>query len=132
MFRKAREVIEAFRWSAPPPTVEDEIEHYGRSLDERLHGGAEETASAVVLIGIVIPISIALGSLLAALAKAWKIGPPDGAGDADKYVSVFVGVILAYVIGHLHRRIVRWLPFHKLNPYFGSKIQETIRALKSP
>jgi len=117
-FTKIKETIEAFRYPPAEMTVQEKIDKYHQELDARIHGKQPAKAiSFAVLIAAVIPVSIFIGRMISELLDV-----------SDMKSTAVVAVILGYFGNELFERI----PFHKLNPYFGSKIQDTINAFKTP
>jgi len=122
-FRKIKETIQAFRGA--PPSVGEQLDLYEQELRARVFDrdkGKEKPNLAVILIAlfiVVLPLASLLGGVAHSLLKF-----------DEKIASITVSIILTYILESMRERIVNAIPFHKLNPYFGSKIEETIAAFR--
>ena len=126
-FKKIRETIDAFK------TVQ-ESEPYVSSADKSLNQVDEPVEN--LTIDLLILVLIFVASIQIAKIMHWLIDPDAAA--FDTWVSTIVAMSSAFVIGQFHERILasikRMIPEQKikkaLNPYFGSKLRETILAFK--
>jgi len=126
-FKKIRETIAAFRnrGTTQAATI-------STRTDSAVIKKAENYAvDFILLVGLVYPISIITVSLLHRLIDIEIEG-------FDTYTSTIVGIYLAFLIGRYHDKIVACfttlIPIavikEKLDPYFGSKLSETLHAFK--
>lgn len=127
-FKKIKETIAAFK--TPLPTHDDTMEWYRDSVVRRIEGHKADYDVALKIaffIVIILPAAIAIGNISAKIFAFES---------ASKYISTTVGIILAFIAGKFYEEITslieKWIPIHKLDPYFGSKIRETIRAFQKP
>jgi len=122
-FRKLKETVAAFRTRSPKPTIQDEIDEYAKAIQESLSGEAPKKIVRLgVYIAAVLPSSLLIAAILERLTRFE--GAMLGAA------GILVGGVIASLITHFHDSIMNRIPFHKLNPFFGNKLDETIEAFK--
>lgn len=124
-FTKIRETIAAFTTPTRIPSMEEQIEAYGKSLQEACSGRGKlkTTVRLGVYFAVLVPTAMLLSQLLHRLTHFQ--------GEALGTLGIIVGVVIAWTLASLHNDIMRRIPFYKLNPFFGNKIEETISAFTS-
>ena len=122
-FRKIKETIQAFRGA--PPSLGEQLDLYEQELRARVFDrdkGKEKPNLAVILIALFIVV-LPLASFLAGVAHSFlKVD--------EKITAIIISVSVTYILDSARDRIMAAIPFQKLNPYFGSKIEETIGAFR--
>ncbi len=122
-FRKINEVVESFRHQEPVRSISDEIDDYGNSMKNSIEGKIVESVATVgVYLVVVIPSSYLL---LTFLHKLTNIG-----GVSLGMVGIGLSFLWSIANNLFHDWILKKIPFHVLNPFFGSKIEETFLAFK--
>jgi hypothetical protein len=127
MFTKIRETIQAFTTPPHIPTKEEQMAAYERAVRESSAGTGRGKLNATVRLGVffavLVPTAMLLSQILHRLTHFQ--------GEALGTLGIIVGVAIAWLITSLHSDIMNRIPFHKLNPFFGNKIEETIMAFRS-
>ncbi len=118
-FRKIRETVAALQ-SKPTPTL--------TAYEQELKSRFEAKAPANIAVNLGVRLAVVIPALLllnALLSQVFHVSTE---------TTGMLSVVLAYVIAVIHPKIIDGLfgpiPFHKLNPYFGSKLEETIAAFR--
>jgi len=122
-FTKIRETVEAFRYKSDEPTIQDQIDRHATFMNEAISGRVvEEAVNLGVRMAVVLPSSWLLLDVLHQLTKY------------DYKTLGITGIGVAYLVNKANdmfqNSLVRNLPLHKLNPYFGNKLQETALAFR--
>jgi hypothetical protein len=122
-FNKIKQTISVLRTRPPKRTIQDVIDAHGIVLHESISG---HTPAKIVRIGVylavALPSSILISEILYHLTNL--------SAKETGALGVLTGILMGFSIRWIHDQILDRVPFHKLNPYFGSKIEETISALK--
>ncbi|MFQ5898232.1 MAG: hypothetical protein ACE5JN_08290 [Candidatus Methylomirabilia bacterium] len=122
-FRKIRETVEAFRTA--PFTHDEKLDQYEQELRSRFEKKepANTAINIAVLVVVVLPCSYLLALLL---SKVFSLSTDVG--------GIVTSMVLTYLLfaahGRLFDKLQEVIPFYKLNPYFGSKLEETIAAFR--
>ena len=125
LFTKIRETIGAFTAPQRTPSKEEQMEAYERSVREASSG--VKKLKATVRIGVYIAVLIPTAMLLSQILHQVTHYKDESLGT----LGIIVGFLIAWAIGAIHREVLDRIPFHKFNPFFGNKIEETIRAFKT-
>mgnify|MGYP001583617002 CR=1 FL=1 len=123
-FTKIRQTVEAFRSPRPIP-MRDYIEQHRSDQHARQRPAPPVNRSANVAAKIVVLVSISYG-LSAFLHNVLSVS-----AEASGIMSGILGYAIATIHGRVYQKIIE-LPIYLLNPYFGSKLEETVRALRRP
>lgn len=128
-FRKIRETIETFK--VAHPSREEVLKKYEQELQARAEGqkpaatSVDPVVQLVVTIALVLPLSILFTNLFGAAVHT-----------ETRISGIVIAILLTYALDSARNKIGRALfeilPMHKLNPYFGSKLEETIQSFLSP
>ncbi len=123
-FRRIKKTIEAFQHKPPPP-IQDQLDLYEQGLRQKVYSeNKAERPNLVVKIGgalvVILPLSYFMSGTLGAYFKF-----------DEKITAIVISLILMWIATDLQDRILDIVPFHKLNLYFGSKIEATIAAFRS-
>lgn len=123
-FSKIRQTIAALK--APPPpelTIQEQIDAYGQDLRQRASGvRPQELMRYGVYFVILVPSSYLIINILHKLLHVSE--------QTVGAIGILLGALAGMSIQKIHDEIVRRVPFQKLNPYFGSKIEQTIVAFR--
>lgn len=128
-FTKIRETIAAFTAPRPMPNAQEDMQKqmmaYENGVREACSGpGKLKTAIRLgVYFAVLVPTAMLLSQILHQLTRFQ--------GETLGTLGIIVGAVIAYTIASLHNEIMGRIPFHRLNPFFGNKIEETIRAFTS-
>lgn len=125
-FTKIRETIAAFTTPQPIPTIEEQTQAYGRRVREASSG--EKPIPAPVRFGVYLAVMIPSALVLSHILHQFTEVKAETFGA----IGIMIGFIIAWAIQVAHDSVMRNIPFYKLNPLFGSKIEETIAAFKKP
>ena len=117
MFVRIKESYYSFKTPIRKPTIQDQLDNHKKEIDERYRGREKKVRSGVILI-IVLPLFFTFTHVLTKLTSISEL------------VSIFIGGFVGYLIAEFGDRIFKYIPFYKLNPYFGNKIEEAIKSLK--
>jgi hypothetical protein len=124
-FTKINETIAAFRTPRVKRTIYDEInEHAEFMRDSALGKVSENVARIGVYIGIVLPFSYIIIVILERLMSVTQT--------SIGIIGVLMGLLWGTSLRIIHQLIFQKIPFHRLNPFFGQKIEETIVAFRKP
>ncbi len=126
MLTKINEVVAAFReTSFPDPTMQEQIDAHGEELQRRFEEAHNKPAAKVIRGGVFLVAVIPTSMLIAAMLARLKL--PVATYGA---IGILLGGMVGWLMGSLHEELLRKIPFHKLNPFFGNKIDETIATLR--
>lgn len=140
MFRKIRQTAAALKPAKRPgrsngtSTAEELTETNKRALDEhRRHVATTAITSSpniAVFLAIILPLSFLTSHF--ATGAVNKLFEPQAVSLSaiTRFATVTTTALLSYLFGWVDSSIRGWLPFGKLNPFFGRKIEETVAALK--
>ncbi len=124
-FYKIRETVAAFQ-SKPASTLDQTLAAYEQELRARVE--PKPPVNSAVNIGVQLAVLIPVVILVnASLSKVFH---------ASTEMNTVLTTLLAYAFAKLHSKVksvlMECVPFYKLNPYFGSKLEETIAAFRQP
>ena len=128
-FTKIRETIHAFKQKSEPIP-------YISSADRELMKPEDNTQIENRAIDLLMLVGLWFIAVQLAKLAHWIVKPEALA--FEKNISTILGVVSAFTIGHFHERILSWIKRHipeqkiknALDPYVGTKIRETLHALK--
>jgi hypothetical protein len=119
---KIRETVDALKYKAPQSNIQDQMEKYHTELNEKIF---DNVAKNVVNLGV---------RLIVAITGSWLILTVIHTTTSVDYKLLGVGgIAVSYAFSQIHGFLferIQQMPMHKLNPYFGNKIEETILAFK--
>lgn len=122
-FNKIKETIAAFE---PEPSDLNRSVHISKKTSElqRLQSGKKEKVHKAISVGVFIFVILPCIYLFTKLFRA--LFP-----ELENTISaVIISSILAYSYSYFHDQLFLKIPFYKMNPYIGTKIEETIKALR--
>ena len=123
-FTKIKETVAAFRTPRVGRTMQDEIDEHAQMMQESVSG---KTPKIIVRFGVYVAAVLPSSVLIAAILE--KLTRFDGAKLGA--TGILVGGLVAFLIKSFHDDLITRIPFHKLNPFFGNKLDETIAALRN-
>jgi hypothetical protein len=123
LFNKLKQTVAALKRNVVEPMPHEKAEAYGLEFHR---SASNEKPVRIVRTGVVVAIVIPSAFLLTAILHQLTSLTGKNLGA----LSILVGFGLGYAINKLENVFVERVPFHKLNPFFGSKLEETIAALR--
>jgi hypothetical protein len=120
-FKKIRETIAALKSKkTKPPKNYPHSEKNQYSMKFMDHPPSKKAVNFVVMLVILLPCVWLFNYLLRSFAESCNVGAITGIG----------AIFLTVAYETLREKLFTIIPFYKLNPYFGSKLDETINALR--
>ncbi len=123
-FNKIRETYLALTTPKRTVTIDEQIQAYSERLREASSG--EKVAKASIRLGVYFLIVIPTAFMVFHILHQLTSFKNEMVGAIGITLAFFVGMAIQYV----HDNMMKYIPFHKLNPLFGSKLDETIAAFK--
>lgn len=117
MFTRIKESYYSFKTPVRKPTIQNKLDDHKNELDDRYHG-KKITVRPGVRIIVVLPLMLTFTYILTELTSLGGLA------------SVFIAGFVGYLISELGDRIFKHVPFYRLNPYFGNRIEEAAKSLK--
>ena len=116
MFTKIKQTYHSFKTPPRKTTLQDQLNDHRRGLENRYWSEKTHVRPGVTF-GIVIPLAVLFTYILTKLISI------------EGYASLLITGFAVYLIAELKDRIFGIIPFYKLNPFFGNKIDNTLRSL---
>lgn len=120
-FKKITETIAAFKSKKPePPKKYPHSEKDQYTMKFMDYPPPKRAVNLVVSLAILLPSVLLFNYLLRSFAESCNVGVVTGIG----------AIFLTMTYETLRQRLFAIIPFYKLNPYFGNKLDETINAFR--
>ena len=129
-FRKIRETIQAFSAPANSDNLHAQIAAHRVDLHRQTHPVEEDTRPNVAVAVLAVIGSAAFAIFLEHWTRSISLPMAASTNTVLHVLAVAAGCLVAYLIGRVEGTFHHSIPIHKLNPFFGSKLNETIAAFR--
>ena len=120
-FRKIKETIAAFKAKRPKPP-EDRLDSGKDQYTIKImqHPPSNKAVNLVVLLIVLLRCVWIFNYILHSFTQSCNLVTTTGLG----------AIVLTLAYDRLRKKLFAAIPFYKLNPYFGDKLEETINAFR--